>query len=150
MILALGSVACAEPAGLLGPVEAVSAAVPPGAEAFAARLDQHRRSVGCAPLIWHAQASAVAERHSRDMHARGYFSHTSPEGLTPFDRLTRAGIHYSTAGENIARGYADADAAFAGWLKSPGHRASIENCAFTHQGLGRQGDHWTHVFLTPR
>jgi hypothetical protein len=36
------------------------------------------------------------------MATRGYFEHTSPEGTTPFTRMTGAGYNYSFAGENIA------------------------------------------------
>lgn len=121
----------------------------PEAEAFAMRLNQHRQQVGCAPLRWHAGASEVATRHSEDMHARGYFSHISPEGLSPFDRLARAGIQYRSAGENIAHGYTSADAVLTAWLNSNSHRANIENCSFTHHGLGQQGLYWTHIFLRP-
>jgi uncharacterized protein YkwD len=81
---------------------------------------------------------------------RRYFSHTDPEGRGLPDRLAAARISFRMAGENIAFGYADAGDVLDGWLNSPLHRANIENCAFTHQGLGRHRDVWTQVLLRPR
>ncbi|MDQ3389361.1 MAG: CAP domain-containing protein [Gemmatimonadota bacterium] len=101
---------------------------------------------GCVAI---AQAAAVAEGHSRDMRRRGYFSHTTPEGLSPFDRLSRAGIAFRSAGENIAEGATTAEKALSQWLGSPSHRAAIEDCSYTHHGAGREGVYWTHLFLRP-
>ena len=44
----------------------------------------------------------LARAHSNDMFKRGYFSHYTPEGLSPFDRMEKAGINYQYAGENLA------------------------------------------------
>jgi len=116
---------------------------------FVTLVNAHRQSVGCEALAWHAPAAQVAQEHSEDMVARGYFDHTNPDGQSPFDRLHAAGIFFRLAGENIAAGYQTAGAVLDGWLNSPGHRANIENCEFTHHGLGLAASHWTHVFLTP-
>ncbi|HEY7728030.1 MAG TPA: CAP domain-containing protein, partial [Candidatus Eisenbacteria bacterium] len=102
-----------------------------------------------APLTWDPRVAAVAEGHSRDMVDRSYFSHVSPDGETPWDRLAAAGISYSAAGENIAYGYPTGSAVLAAWLGSPGHRANIENPSFTRHGVGLVGTYWTHVFIRP-
>ena len=52
------------------------------------------------------------------------------------------------AAENIAYGYADAASVLQAWLDSPGHRANIENCGLLQHGVGLEGSHWTHVFVT--
>ena len=109
----------------------------------------HREGLGCPALMWHAPSADVAQAHSEDMVARSYFSHTNPDGLSPFDRLAEAGITYQLAGENIAAGYQTPPAVFDGWLGSPGHRANIENCGFTSHGIGLEDSHWTHMFITP-
>jgi uncharacterized protein YkwD len=83
------------------------------------------------------------------MVARDFFSHTNPDGDSPWDRLSAAGISFSRAAENIAWGYTSAEAVLSGWLGSPGHRANIENCALTHHGVGLADWHWTHLFVTP-
>ncbi len=54
------------------------------------------------PLTFNATLLKVARDHSADMIARQYFSHFSPEGASPFDRMTSAGYNFESAGENIA------------------------------------------------
>jgi uncharacterized protein YkwD len=134
--------ACASDAGL-SPV--------PGSdiELFAELMNAHRSTVGCAALTWNPEVAAVAQAHSEDMVARDFFSHTNPDGESPFDRLHNASITYSAAAENIAYGYPTADAVLQAWLGSAGHRANIENCALTEHGVGLQGTHWTHLFIRP-
>lgn len=123
----------------------------PAAEAreVAAQVNRHRAGMGCPPLAWDDQAARVAEAHSADMVEHGYFSHRAPDGSGPAERLARAGVAWRAVAENIAQGPAGADAAVRLWLNSRGHRANIENCVYTHQGVGVRGDRWTHVFFTP-
>ena len=115
---------------------------------FVELLNDHRVDVGCPVLEWHGAAAEVAEAHSADMIARNYFAHTNPDGDSPFDRMTNAGISYSGAAENIAYGYYDAASVLQAWIDSPGHRANIENCALRQHGVGLVDTHWTHLFLT--
>ncbi len=121
----------------------------PAVASFVQLVNDHRTSVGCPAMSWNTPVAAVAQLHSEDMVARDFFSHTNPDGDSPFDRLRDAGITYSAAAENIAYGYPTADAVLAGWLDSPGHRANIENCSLTEHGVGLDGTHWTHVFIRP-
>ncbi len=94
------------------------------------RLDRNLR-----PLTLRVDARTVARAHSRDMFARGYFSHVNPDGLSPFDRLKNAGVGFSVAGENLA--YApNVIIAHEGLMNSPGHRANILNPDFAQVGLG--------------
>ncbi len=69
------------------------------------------------------------------MFARGYFSHTDPDGKSPFDRIAAAGITYKAAGENLAYA-ANVDLAHAGLMRSPGHRANILETDFGRVGIG--------------
>jgi uncharacterized protein YkwD len=144
LALVLALVACGD---ALAPEVAPESAAAPVRE-FVDLMNAHRASVGCAPLVWHDGTARVAKRHSEDMVERSFFDHTNPDGESPFDRLRNAGITWTRAGENIAAGYADAAAVLQGWLASPGHRANIENCAYTHHGVGLDHAHWTHLFVT--
>ncbi|WP_308164428.1 CAP domain-containing protein [Nonomuraea sediminis] len=108
-----------------------------------------RESQGCRPLINDPKLSAAAREHSSDMAAKNYFDHTSKDGRSPGDRIRAAGFSpISTWGENIAMGQRTPADVVKGWLNSPGHRANIMNCAFTHIGVGyaKQGPLWTQVF----
>lgn len=49
-----------------------------------------------------AKLMSVARAHSNDMLNRDYFEHNTPEGTTPFNRMTSGGYVYQTAGENLA------------------------------------------------
>lgn len=124
--------------------------VDPEVESFVELVNAHRSDVGCPPLQWNSDVGRVAQAHSEDMVDRGFFSHTNPDGKSPFDRLREAGIDYAGAAENIAYGYPTASAVLAGWLNSSGHRANIENCSLTQHGIGLRGTHWTHLFIRPR
>lgn len=54
-----------------------------------------------------------------------YWAHTSPDGTTPWVFLSNERYRYINAGENLARGYTDADRAHKAWLQSPTHYANI-------------------------
>ena len=56
-----------------------------------AGINAERAKNGGSPLKWEEQLAAVARAHSDDMTSRGYFSHDTPEGVDPSDRIDRAG-----------------------------------------------------------
>lgn len=84
----------------------------------------------------HPTLTTVAESYAARLGRDAFFSHTSPSGDGPGDRLTAAGYPWRTYGENIAAGYASVSSAMAGWLASPGHCVNIMNPAFTEIGPG--------------
>jgi uncharacterized protein YkwD len=111
-------------------------------------VNRYRASAGCLPLAWHEEAARVAESHSADMSRRDYFDHRSPEGTEVADRLLAGGVTWhGLAGENIALTAAGPEVVFDLWVDSPPHRANIEECAFTHHGLGMYRDRWTQVLV---
>lgn len=126
-----------------------SAGMHPAVDEFVRLMNQHRRSIGLSALIWSDDIARVAQAHSEDMARRDYFSHTNLSGQSPFDRLGRAGIGYSSAGENIAYGNSSGSGTLQQWLNSSGHRANIENGSYTHHGVGFDpgSNMWTHVFV---
>jgi len=98
-------------------------------------VNASRKSQGLSVLTLNSLLTEVARSHAKDMLARGYFSHYTPEGLSPFDRLEKANISYTTAAENLA--YApEVDLAFSGLMKSEGHRKNILDSSFTKIGIG--------------
>lgn len=54
--------------------------------------NEARQSTDIRALAWSAELADVAEAHSRDMAARDYFGHHTPEGVSPQDRARRAGV----------------------------------------------------------
>ncbi len=124
-------------------VAATSTLAAPGVREVLRLVNQHRQRIGCSALRWDAALARVAERHSRDMARRGFFSHDNPEEQSPFDRMESAGIDYRAAAENIAMGQTTGAQVFRDWMNSRGHRENMENCRYTEVGIGRAGDHWT-------
>jgi uncharacterized protein YkwD len=98
-------------------------------------VNKQRTKQGLAALEIDDSLTAVARAHGKDMLARGYFSHYTPEGYSPFDRMESAGISYTAAGENLA--FAPNESiAMEGLMKSKGHRANILSPAFKRVGIG--------------
>lgn len=102
-----------------------------------ALLNQERARAGLPSLRADPELTAVARAHSADMFARGYFSHVSPEGGDPTDRIRAARVRYLVAGENIALART-LEMAHHGLMASPGHRANILRASFGRVGIGIQ------------
>lgn len=98
-------------------------------------VNAERRAAGLATVQADAEMVQVARAHSRDMFARGYFSHYSPEGRDLEDRLRGASLRYLTAGENLALA-PTLSTAHKGLMASPGHRANILRPQFARLGIG--------------
>ncbi|MCL7378497.1 CAP domain-containing protein [Streptomyces sp. 35G-GA-8] len=110
-----------------------------------------RTRAGLRPLADDRELAAAAQAYSADMAARAFYSHTSPEGLAPWDRAAAAGAAHRGIGENIACGQRDPREVVQGWMDSPGHRANILKPDFTHLGVGfagggPAGTYWTQLF----
>src|SRR6185369_1735151 len=78
----------------------------------------------------------AAQAKADDMVAKQYFSHTSPDGRSPWDFISAAGYKYQAAGENLAVNYQQAEEVETAWLNSPGHRANLLNPVFKEIGIG--------------
>jgi uncharacterized protein YkwD len=98
-------------------------------------VNHERVSRGLKPLVLDPELVPVARAHSADMFERGYFSHYTPEGKDPFQRMKDAGVKYRTAGENLALA-PTLEIAHTGLMNSPGHRANILNPNFGRVGIG--------------
>jgi hypothetical protein len=96
----------------------------------AARAQNGLSALRTDPLLQQA-----ARAHSADMYQRHYFSHQTPDGKTPYDRLHDLRFHYVTAGENLAFA-PDVDQAWTSLMQSPDHRANILNPDFRCVGIG--------------
>ncbi|PWG78112.1 CvpA family protein [Pararcticibacter amylolyticus] len=97
-------------------------------------INEERRKAGRSPLQADPEMRKVALGHSADMFSRGYFSHVSPEGSSPFDRIRKAHVSFTTAGENIALAQT-LKLAHEGLMNSPGHRANILSGAYGRVGI---------------
>lgn len=98
-------------------------------------VNKERTDRGLLALKFSNALRAVGRAHCLDMFKRSYFSHYTPEGKSPFDRIEAAGINYLAAGENLA--YAPSlSIAHQGLMNSPGHKANILRDSFGTIGVG--------------
>lgn len=110
-----------------------------------------RQKSGLAPFTASSELSRVARFKSEDMAKNNYFSHNSPTYGDPFNMMKSFGIKYTSAGENIAKGYLSAQSVMKGWMNSSGHRANILNPSFKTIGVGAYTApngtiYWTQMF----
>ena len=105
-------------------------------------VNEARARHGAPPLRPDRLLALAARRHSREMVARGYFSHTSPRGLSSRARIERsgwmAGRSRWTIGETLAwhAGSPDPREIVRRWLASPPHRHVLLNRRFRVAGIG--------------
>jgi uncharacterized protein YkwD/uncharacterized membrane protein required for colicin V production len=98
-------------------------------------VNRERRERRLPELEWSNGLRDVARLHSDDMFRRGYFSHNSPEGLTPADRADGLGVEYRTIGENLALA-PTVSVAHRGLMGSPAHRENVLKRDFRRVGIG--------------
>jgi uncharacterized membrane protein required for colicin V production len=98
-------------------------------------VNQERSGRGLNSVVANTKLTEVGRKHCLDMFQRSYFSHYTPEGKSPFDRMKESGVTYIFAGENLA--YAPSvDIAHQGLMNSPGHKENILRAEFGHLGIG--------------
>lgn len=118
-----------------------------------ALVNRHRAEAGCAPLRTDPKLSAAARAYGRDMVARGYYGHTTPEGTDAGDRFEGLGYSWSAWAENLARGQADPASVVADWMADPPHRRNLLDCAYRDTGVaavqGPDGILWVQELAAP-
>lgn len=101
-----------------------------------ALTNQTRKNLALPVLQMNDLLAKAAAAKAQDMARGQYFSHTSPDGRTPWDWIKAVGYKYRFAGENLAVQFEQAEDVEAGWLASPTHRANIVNKDYTEIGVG--------------
>lgn len=98
--------------------------------------NKERENVGLKDLKTNELLSKAAMMKAKDMAEKSYFAHTSPEGLTPWYWIDKAGYKYQYAGENLAINFSDSNDVTEAWMKSPLHKANIVKDKYTEIGTG--------------
>jgi uncharacterized protein YkwD len=140
-LLFCGATAAAAPAA-----QAAGAARNLAADVIA-RTNAIRKEAGCAPVKADERLRSIAQEHASDMARHGYLEHEDRDGTSSDERIGSAG-YGNVSGENLAHGYASSAEVMDVWMRSPGHRENIEDCAFTHIGVGYapNGHYWAQDF----
>jgi uncharacterized YkwD family protein len=98
-------------------------------------VNQVRANAGLQALQVDHALARTARLKSQDMVNLNYFAHQSPTYGSPFDMMSKFGIAFQTAGENIACNQT-VNAAQQALMNSEGHRANILNESFVYIGIG--------------
>ena len=98
-------------------------------------MNEYRAEVGLQPLRHDDRLGRAARDRMRHMEDEGYWSHESPDGLSPFVWVSLREYPYATAAENLAAGFETARLLVLSWMESPGHRANILAEQFLDVGI---------------
>jgi hypothetical protein len=97
-------------------------------------VNQTRQGEGLQTLTENQKLDQAAQLKAEDMVQKQYFSHTSPEGVTPWYWFSKIGYNYKYAGENLAIGFFDSKEVYNAWLDSSSHKANLLNSNYKEVG----------------
>ncbi len=97
--------------------------------------NQNREEGGLQKLEVNGKLAEAAKLKAEDMAAKGYFSHVSPEGTTPWHWMDSVGYEYVRAGENLAVNFVDSKDVVDAWMSSASHKANIMKSSFSEIGI---------------
>ena len=118
------------------------------AEEFILLLQAERTRLGCSDTLrWDKAILHVAQRHNAEMMVSGSVRHVTASGDDVKKRLEDGGIDFLVAAENLAAGPVNGRRVYRLWYNSPGHRANMLNCTYTHHALAYENAYWTHVLV---
>lgn len=95
-----------------------------------------RAKFGLPALTLNTTLSNSAQQKAAAMLASDCWSHYCPPGVSPWDFFANSGYTYIYAGENLAEGFFDTQAAMNAWMNSPTHRENILRAEFQDIGFG--------------
>ncbi len=98
--------------------------------ANAARSGSNLMALAPSQVLQHA-----AQLKANDMAQKGYFAHTSPDGVTPWHWFQVAGYEYVAAGENLAVNFVDSHDVHVAWMNSVTHKANIMSRSYSEIGI---------------
>ncbi len=98
--------------------------------------NQEREDLAEQPLVRSSVLDQAANLKAAHMASLEYFSHDSPDGVTPWHWFDEVNYVYAHAGENLAVYFSDSDDVVDAWMNSPTHRANIVNKSYQEIGIG--------------
>ena len=104
-------------------------------ESVLREMNEERLESKLPPLRLDLRLNQAAEDRMRDMEEMSYWSHLSPEGLSPFVWMKPRGYEFASAGENLAAGFETASILVDSWMESDGHCRNILSPDFDEVGV---------------
>lgn len=122
----------------------------------ASLVSAYRAANGLGPVRVESRLNDAAESHARLMGQRDKMSHSLGGSLPK--RIAAVGYDWGAAAENLGAGYANLDAAVAGWKRSAGHRRNLLNPNVTEIGVAavamppgaKHRTYWALILAAPR
>ena len=90
-------------------------------------INKERLSLGVSLLKENQKLDEAALLKAKDILEKDYFSHKSPEGITPWYWFAKTGYNYKYAGENLAIGFLNSEDVYSAWINSMSHKENIIN-----------------------
>jgi len=87
--------------------------------------NKKRSAIGLSQLKLDEKLSLAAAKKAQDMFSHDYWSHTSPQGKSPWEFIIASGYEYTMAGENLAKNFSNSDGVVEAWMASPTHKDNI-------------------------
>ena len=97
--------------------------------------NKERQNSGVAPLYFNEKLTEAAAKKAEDMFEYDYWAHNSPSGKTPWVFIKSSGYKYVYAGENLARGFSNAEDVMTAWMASPDHKANMLSSNYQDVGF---------------
>lgn len=98
-------------------------------------VNQKREENGLSALLANSELSVAAQNKAKNMFAKNYWAHNSPDGETPWVFFKDANYNYVYAGENLARGFNTSEEVTNAWMSSPDHKANMLSQNYTEVGF---------------
>ncbi len=98
-------------------------------------VNERRLEEGLHPLKLNPKLSTAATGKANHMIANNYWAHFAPDNTSPWKFITESGYDYMYAGENLAKGFVNADDAVDAWMNSPSHRDNILSSQYDDIGF---------------
>lgn len=78
----------------------------------------------------------AARLKAEDMAKNAYFSHYSPDGISPWHWFSEVSYDFVSAGENLAVHFTESEDVVDAWMESPAHKANIMGGQYQEIGVG--------------
>lgn len=88
-------------------------------------VNEQRINNGREPLKMNDRLSKAAQGKANHMLTNNYWAHFAPDDTTPWKFIVDSGYNYIYAGENLAKGFVNAQDAVTAWMNSSTHRDNI-------------------------
>ena len=101
-----------------------------------ADTNAERTRLRLAPLNLNQRLDQAADEKAKDMAARNYWSHDTPDGNPPWVFVSNQKYSYQKLGENLAAGFDNEHSTVNGWMASRTHKENLLDPNFTEVGFG--------------